>query len=304
VILDESSSMLRIITGVPGATNTGRVMGGVKVRRAAVSRKNDYALAVTADSSEVLLIRNLSDTESVIYLPGVYTGGDALALSPDESAAVVFSAAESRLQFIAGLPLTPSVEFEAETSIAAGMSLTSVGVGHQGQILAGFSNGADGSLILFSRQIPSGRMIRQAGIPSAIAFSSQDDHAVIADRGWNDILVVHDVSTNATPIQLATSADGISSPAAVSLSADGLTAYVANAGANSVSLIQLAGGAARSFPCDCSAQRMQALGGNSLFALTERADEPIVLLDAADSDPKFVVVPPARVLVPIQLILP
>jgi hypothetical protein len=278
-------------------------MGGVKIQRAAVSGGKDFALAVSANTGEVILIRSLSGTESVSYLPGIYTGGTVIAISPDESVAAIYSSSARRIQVIRGLPSDPVIEFEADTSGMPGQSLTSMAISSLGNVMAGFSDGTSGSLQLFSAGAPAGRFMADAGHPSAIAFSLDGALAVATDRLWNQVVLFQDISTGAR-IQLAEGADGISDPVGIFLSRDAGSAYVANAGSHSVSVIPLAGGAARSFPCDCILRGMQRLRGDSIFALTEKADEPVTLFVAGDSDPYFVTVPPAKIRDPIPFIFP
>jgi hypothetical protein len=127
---------------------------------------------------------------------------------------------------------------------------------------------------------------------------------VVADRAWDQVVLFQDPSGAAARIQLADNADGISDPVGLLLSPDGATAYVANAGAGTVSILSLTGGAAHALPCECQPRGMQALHSDSVFALTERADEPIVLLDAVNAEPRIVVVPPAKVREPLLLVLP
>jgi hypothetical protein len=303
-MVDESSSMLRIISGVPGATNIGRAMGGIKLARAAVSRKNDYALAVTKDSHEVILIQTLSGAETVVYLPGVYAGGSGIAISPDESMAAIYSSNDARIQVIRGLPSEPVIQFEADTSAVTAQYLTSMAISAGGEVLAGFSDGNNGSLLLFSAEFPRGRFMSEAGYPAAIMFSVEGALAVAADRARNQVFLFSDLSSGVSRISLANEADGISDPVGIALSRDASTAYVANAGSNSVSIIRLAGGAVGSLVCDCGVRSMQLMRGDSIFAITDRADEPVVLFVGGELDPHFVYVPAARMREPIQFILP
>lgn len=290
-VADPMTSALRVINGIPGASVIGEsVSPDLKIRKAAVSIRNDYALAVTTDGADVILITDLSGARSVSPIPGVYNGGDTLALSPDGSSAVVYSASNFRLQIIGGLPSSPAVRFEVDTAAAAQGGVSAVAINSNQEILVAFSGGETGTLYLFAADTAA-RFIAGVGNVSGITFSAGGDRAVIADRSWNQVVLFQDLSTTATPIYLAGSVDGISSPLGILLSEDAKTAYVANAGSGTVTLVNLAGGAAQDVSCACTPTGIQVLEGASVFALTERSDEPIVLFDGGSTDPRFLLVP-------------
>lgn len=291
-VADSVTSTVRVINGIPGASAIGKPVSlDVKIRRAQVSIKGDYALAVSDDNAEVLLISNLSGAASVSPISGVVSGGDALGLGPSGASAVAFSLYSSRIQIIGGLPSNPVVRFEVDTA-AIGQSLTAVAVNENEQVLAAFSNGETGTLYLFAADTAP-RLISIVGHVSGITFAAAGDRAVIADRGWNQVVLFQDLSTTATPIRLADSVDGISGPIGILLSKDAKTAYVANAGSGTVTVVNLAGGEARDVSCQCQPTIMRLLQGDSIFALTERTDEPIVLFDGESTDPRVLIVPAA-----------
>lgn len=289
-IADSVTSTVRVINGIPGASAIGKhVSLDVKIRRAQVSVKGDFALAVSDNNAEVLLIANLSGVTSISPISGAVTGGDALGLSPSGSSAVAYSLDSSRIQIIGGLPGNPVVRFEVDTA-TMGQTLTAVAVNENEQVLAAFSNGETGTLYLLAGNTAP-RLISTVGHVSGITFAPAGDRAVIADRAWNQVVLFQDLSTTATPIQLAGSVDGISGPIGILLSKDAKTAYVANEGSGTVTVVNLAGGGARDVSCQCQPTTMRLLQGDSIFALTERTDEPIVLFDGESTDPRVLIVP-------------
>jgi hypothetical protein len=99
------------------------------------------------------------------------------------------------------------------------------------------------------------------------------------------------LATTATPIQLAGSADGISNPIGVLLSKDGKTAYIANAHLGTVTVVNVAGGGVGNISCQCRPTTMRLLRGELRFALTDRTDEPTVVLDAEPTAPRILIIP-------------
>jgi DNA-binding beta-propeller fold protein YncE len=289
-VVNSESFVMRAVKGIPGASALGKPLDlNINVRKAVVSVERDYALAVLADTGEVAIINNLSSNASVVGLSGLRAGGDALALTPDGSTAVMYNLQTSRIQVIGGLPSNPAVRFEIDTTSWAPQRVTAVAINRNQQVIAAFSDGENGTIYSFDSGVV--RFIAKTGDVAGIAFTSTGKAAVVADRASNQVLFFQDLSTTAAPIQLANIADGISAPIGVLVSRDAKTAYVANAGSQTVTVVQLGGGAARKLTCDCDVNSMQALAGNAIFAVTDRTDH-VVLFDGGSDEPRFVVVPP------------
>ncbi len=288
-VADSTTSTLRVINGIPGASAMGRqVSGDLKIRRTQVSLERDYALAVN-DNGQVWLIANLSGVASISPIADVLDGGDALTLSPNGSSAATYSANRSRIQIIGGLPFNPAIHFEVDT-VGLRQNLTAMAINDDQTVLAAFSNGETGALYLWGPGTAP-RFISTVGLVSGITFDTAGQRAVIADRAWNQIVLFEDLATAATPIHLAGSADGISKPIGVLLSKDVKKAYIANEGLGTVTVVNIAGGEVRDISCRCRPTTMRLLRGDLRFALTERTDEPTVVFDAESTDPHVVIVP-------------
>jgi DNA-binding beta-propeller fold protein YncE len=288
-VADSTSSTLRVINGIPGASAMGKqVSGDLKIQRTQVSLERDYALTVN-DKGAVWLIADLSKVPSILPIADALNGGDALTLSANGSLAAIYSANSSRIQIIGGLPLNPAIHFEVDT-VGLGQNLTAMAINDTKNVVAAFSDGETGALYLWSAGTAP-RLISTVGLVSGITFDAGGHRAVIADRAWNQIVLFEDLATTATPIQLAGSADGISNPVGVLLSKDVKTAYIANEGLGTVTVVNIAGGEVRDISCRCRPTTMRLLRGDLRFALTERADEPTMVFDAESTDPHVVIVP-------------
>jgi DNA-binding beta-propeller fold protein YncE len=289
-VADPVTATLRVINGIPGASTVGEsVTLDRKIRGARVAVKQDYALAVTEDNSEVVVISDLSGERSLSGAAGVYPGGDALALAPNGSSAVIYSFAMARLQVVGGLPSELLVNYEVDTT---GMgSLSAVAVADDARVLAAFSNGETGALYLFAAD-RAPVLIATVGNVSGIAFDASGERAVIADRGRNEAFLFQDLSLSPIPIRLANDVDGISDPVGVLLSRDAARVYIANAGSGTVSVLNVAGGEAQHFSCNCRPTTMEWLQSGTLVALTHNTDQPIFLFDLESTDGRFLVIPP------------
>ena len=87
--------------------------------------------------------------------------------------------------------------------------------------------------------------------------------------------------------------DGISAPAALAVSPDGLRAFVLNADGR-IAVLDLSGGLVLSLDCNCSPTGFSMLNSGAVFRLTDASVMPVWLLDAAAGAPRIVFVPEAR----------
>jgi DNA-binding beta-propeller fold protein YncE len=264
------------------------VIGDLKIRRAQVSLEGDYALAADQDGN-VLLIANLSKGPSISPIRGGLNGGDALALSPNGLSAAIYSVNSSRIQIIGGLPIGPAIHFEVDTA-GLGQHLTAVAINDGEDVIAAFSDGETGALYQWSG-LTTSRLLATVGLVSGIRFDASGRRAVISDRVRNQVVLFEDLVTTATPIPLAGSADGISNPIGVLLSKDGNTAYIANEDLGTVTVVNVAGGGVGNISCQCRPTTMRLLRGQLRFALTERTDEPTVVVEAEPTDPRILIIP-------------
>jgi len=94
---------LRPVQGIAAASAVMPALDSREFARAAVSPRQDYALAALADTGEVAVMR---PGGAVRTLSGVNVSPDAIALSPNGSAAALYYAGTRHFQIIKGLPDT------------------------------------------------------------------------------------------------------------------------------------------------------------------------------------------------------
>ena len=161
-------------------------------------------------------------------------------------------------------------------------------VNDDGEIAAAFSDGLNG-MVYWSSKSAELQPIAAAGNVSAMVFVRGRD-IVIADRLFNEISLISGLSSNPYSLRLADVADDISGPAALGISDSGARAFVANEQSGDIVIIDLAGGKPERLSCKCRPSSLRTLRGQSVFALTEPAGNPVVVLDATYEDARLVVV--------------
>src|SRR5262249_15894934 len=79
---DAGGSTIWPIIGIPGAAILAtRLTLSTDIRRAVISPKQDYAIAVRWDDARAAVI-DLTTNGAITSIPGVLAGNDAMALSP------------------------------------------------------------------------------------------------------------------------------------------------------------------------------------------------------------------------------
>jgi hypothetical protein len=177
------SGGLRPVVGIPAAGSVGDVLPlASQLGLTAASR--DYALAVAADSGAVLLIT--ADGIS-IKLAGVVASPDLIQLSPQGSAAAIFSASAQKVQILTGLPTSPAIFREVSTATLQGAP-SALAVSDDGGLLAGiwpvggYLFRASGDLVPLAASAPLLAVAFSAG-SSDLALITASDAQILRDSG-------------------------------------------------------------------------------------------------------------------------
>jgi len=287
---DAVEAALRPIQGIPGAATLGAPAAlGIRMTKAAVSPKQDYALAKAESEPELALIRLEASPPVLTRIPGALENPDRIIFSPAGTAALVCRNSDGAVQVLAGLPDEPVVAGRF-TIVADSGAAAALAVSDDAQaILAGPIRG---EVTLFAADGNS-RGVLPSAAPSAIAFLRHRHDAVIADRAERTVYLVRDLDGIRELTVLAREADGVQDPVAVETSWDGRRAFVANAGPGSVLVVDLSGGTSLLIPCDCQTTGLIRLAGNAVFRLDEPRMGPLAVLDADSTEPRVVFVPAA-----------
>jgi hypothetical protein len=278
---DPGLGALRSVRGIPGAAILADPLDtGFEIAAAAVAPRRDYALAISAGTRDVRLIRWHGGNPSSIPLAGALNAPDRIVFSPSGDAALLYDAEFGRLQLVTGLPdaadahTVPLDESPTSTimAVADGGTLAIAGAEH----IRIFGSGI-GS---FSLPLPTS---------AAIAFDRSGTRLLAVTRS-GDIYIASHLEAGLDLVQIASATAQTADPVGAQLSADGSTAFVASP-AGIVTAIDISSGAARSLDCQCSPTALEPFGRAGMFRLTGISNRPIILFDAASDPLRFWFVP-------------
>jgi hypothetical protein len=283
---DRAAGAVRPIEGLPGAARLGAPLPlpfGVSL--AVTASRRDYALAVPESGGAPVLVRGLrAEAPEVVELPGVLRPS-SLAIAASGDVAVLYSAAERRVQFIQGLPAAP----RALDPLDAGDldSVTAIALDASGA--AALLAAADGRIYRVRAGADPVSIARLPGV-SALSFVPGRDAALAAAAGSGEILLLDSLGGALSIRSIASPLAGVASlravralePAAAAvITADGRLAVI-DFESGSLEWIPLAGEAEDFDPID-----------RSLFVLNRAGVAPLLLLDAAQGRSAWFV-PPVR----------
>jgi hypothetical protein len=313
-VLDQSGG-LRPLTGIAGAASIGDPLGlGFSVVQAAVPPNHDYILASTGNGSWPVLLQVRGNTIAVQPLDSFFrnapagncygrnsfhghacrstsavadvpAGIDAIVLSPTGSAAGLYSQTQGRIYALGNLSQMPVALATFDT--AALGSVGAFGIADDGRtVIVGGSTPNPGSIY----QIGSGQgpqLIGSIQHPAAIQFLRNNSSAVVADDLDNKIYQVSGGQLYA----IASSSDGIATPAGIGISNDNQRVFIGNAASGAITTISLNGAAAQSMSCKCALTGIQPTSADSVFEVTGFSGGPISLFDGGSATPRMIFVP-------------
>lgn len=274
-VLDGRSHGLRPINGFPGSATLGAPLPlPFSAGLAAVAAGQDFAIAIDAHGGgQPLLVRGLASGIPTVspIANGIVTSEAVLAAAG--TAAVLYSKADARLQFVSGLPAQPQagdpIDLGSLSGGVAAMALDSTG--RSALLIAGdggiYRAGADGQGPQF--------LVRAPGAASVSILPNGQD-AVIGNRDTGDVLLIRGFAGAAAVSTVTGAGAGIASATAVQALSDHDAAIVDGAGrlavadldTSAVTWIGLAG----------KADRIELLNGN-LLLLNHPGSGPLLLLD-------------------------
>jgi hypothetical protein len=283
-VFDSSSSALRRILGVPGASVLGDPLQlGFDVASAYIAPGQDSALVVAADGALhfVRLSAEGASERSVDGLPGA---AEKIAFSPSGTAAAIYAA--GRTQFLTGLPDAPVVA--GSLLLEDGPSAMSVSDDGNYLLFA-----AGGSIRLLGTT-GENRKLMDAGEGALVAFASRSHDAAVSDPAGAGLVLFRDLTGAPRQTIVAAPDDTAASPVGLAFSADGRKLFLASAAARSVAVLDLQSGERGAIACSCAPASLVSMG--NLFRLSEAGPEPLWLFDAGAAEPRIVFVPaiPAR----------
>jgi DNA-binding beta-propeller fold protein YncE len=277
-VFDSSTSALRPILGIPGASVIGDPLKlGFDLASASVAPRQDSALVTASDGgSRFLRLTAGAVTERAV--DGLLGAPERVAFSPSGTAAALYAAGKT--QVLTGLPDSPVVAGTLDLDGTPSALAVS----------------DDGSYLLFAtagsiRLLGIGgdnRKLMDAADGALAAFAPGGHDAAVSDPGGAGIVLFRDLAGASQQTIVAPPDDAIASPAGLAFSADGRKLFLASAAARSVAAFDLQTGGRAAIACNCVPAGLVSMG--NLFRLSEPGPAPLWLFDGSAA-PRIVFVP-------------
>jgi len=268
-VFDDNSKAIRQISGVPGAASLdSAVAAGTSLDSGFVHSRARIAIANAKDGG-VTLVRwtgtpqatALGSALSRVNLAAFSRSGDSAAISDGTT-----------LEVWSGLTGSPA---QAATFNPDG-GVTAVAISDSGLVAAG--NGSGAVMLLGD----NARMLAGGGSWTGLAFLPNGNDLLAMDSAAQSLTLIQDVQNTAvSSVVLSVS----QKPGALAVSSDGSEAALGLA--DSVTVVNLAGGAATSIACSCQTARFDLLEGNLVARIIDGQTGSQFLLDADSAQPRI-----------------
>src|ERR1051326_8192905 len=287
---DQNGTVIRPLMGIPGASIPGQPLRLTDdVVGAAISPRQNYAIASRSTDAQVVVIDFASDPPIVTAVIGASLGAGLLAISPTGSAAAVYDSASGTVEVIGGLPNSAAVVAGFDIS-GISATVTRLAVSDDGTlVLAKVSDGQDAGLWVLSSNGPWRTSLDS---PSAATFFPNRHDAVVTDDSTRTAYLMMDIDHAASQIPLASAGNGVESFSNAAVAEDGQRVFLADTGSGVITAVDMQTQTSILISCQCRPTGLYRLSGNSVFRLTEPSDGPMMLLDASSGDPRIGIIPP------------
>jgi len=283
---DPSAPELRVILGLPGALHYGRPLplprGTTSVR---VAPGRDFAWVERGDAAPAVLTLSGGSVDGVAPVVGALAGADWVAFSPGAAAAVLYSSSSGRLQVLTGLPSAPQVSLDLDASVLPAVPAAAA-VSDDGSVLLVASPGA-------VYLVPPGgaaQIVVSGQQFQALAMMPGGQGAVAADGATGSVYLIRNLPSGP---QVRTLVSGLVGIGRVQPAWDGGSVFVAQPGAKTVSIVDVATGAAQSFGVDVPPVSLDPLGIRDAFLISSLPGETGWIFLRNGSEARAVIVPAA-----------
>ena len=268
-VFDDNSKAIRQISGVPGAASLdGAVAAGTSLDSGFVHSRARVAIANAKDGGVTLVrwtgtpqVTALGSSLSRVTLATFSRSGDSAAIS-DGTTLEVWSG-------LTGNPVQGAT-FNPDGGV------TAMAINDSGLVAAG--NGS-GSVMLLG---DNARVLAGGGSWTGLAFLPNGNDLLAMDSAAQSLTLIQDVqNTAASSVVLSVT----QKPGALAVSSDGSEAALGLA--DSVTIVNLAGGAATSIACSCQTARFDLLEGNLVARIIDGQTGSQFLLDADSAQPRI-----------------
>lgn len=279
---------IRSILGLPGAARwSSPIPGTAGFTNVVFAAGRNFALAVHAQTREVMLLSGLSDSLSVSAIEAIPPGPDRLLLSPSGTAAALLYAPAGKLIVLQGLPQSPSIAWDLSL---AGLPVNWTSFSVTDGAEAVFATTEEGGGYWLSMITPGGGFSRLYFQPGSAVVNALPGRTacLLASRDENQLWLVDGVAGNLTLV--ASENEGVARPVDVAVSQDGGSALVANSAPWGVLVVDLLGGA-RTVLSGAPGPLFLRRLNRDVFQIAGETGEIVWLVDADRSPFRVVFVP-------------
>lgn len=289
-VLDHAIKQIRPINGILGSSVLGEPLSlPFSVATAAFSPRGDFALTISAsDTSTAYVLEHLGDTNTVAAIDGIIPSVDRVIFNAEATAAALLATGNHQLQFLSGLPSSPTAGPSVDLSSIDG-TITAVAMDGTGtKILIGAS-AEHGALYLVTDEQNSPRLIASFGSPAALALQNGDQDVIVADAAISELSLIRNFASVPELFRIAGERDGIADPAGLRITSDGRKLYIANRSSQTLDVWNFQQQSIEAtFPLDAEPTQLMPLQGSATFLLNDAGDHPLLLLDAVNLAVYFV----------------
>ncbi|MDQ2946484.1 MAG: hypothetical protein M3Y27_11165 [Acidobacteriota bacterium] len=228
--VNSASTEVRPILGAPGAALIGDPITLPQGASSLVLSPNQQFAILTGDRLAVAPLGPDGFGEPAV-IAGAMSNPDRVEFSAVGSVAVLYSAAQEKIQVLAGLPNAPrvSAEFAFHDELAA--------LAVNDDASAVLAAKSDGGVLLLSSERPI-RLLMSGNSIAALQFLT-NTQALAVDPPRNQLLLLGGLAGNPSVQTLADASTGIDDPGGLQITADHRRALLANSGAGNLLNIDL-----------------------------------------------------------------
>jgi hypothetical protein len=274
---------IRPIRGIPGAAILGDGIGGGNIAAAAISPRQNYALAQGREDRRVYFLRLDADSTNFSPVPGTLPDADRMVFSATGSAAALYSSSSGRLQILNGFDSIPEAH---DVAAPAGNSApVAIAISDDAQSVAIAFGGESGEVWWLDRGGAQRALPKPA---SALAFS-RDGTRLLGVTPGGDVYLVRKFSVD-SEVQTVYSGEPTQQTLAAAFAPTENRALTVNE-KGVVAWIDLTAGSVSTLSCQCRPATLHAQSTETLFRLNDISNLPVMLIDISLPEPRLWFVP-------------
>jgi hypothetical protein len=286
-VFDPAKKQIRTILGIPGAARVADAVPlNTTLENVVIAAGGKLAIASVTDGDSSVLVRPFDDPPAAIPIPGsmkFFMGG---AFSPAGTSTVLFGSDCNCVQVVGGFGDSPSVSHVIDATTLPG-DITAVAVNDDASLaavsVAGLSDGSQpAQVFVFNFNGDSQPRAVLSSTASALAFSPSGTDLAVADTKTHSLVLVQNAAADATVVNVAGEADGLSMPSAVTFMNPNVLLVADRAG--QVEMVSLQGDPMKSIACNCRPTAMEPMALKSTYRLTDTLVGAVWILTLTDSD--------------------